>query len=105
MVAALVVHPFCSDGSVIGVGMSIFDVAIIVVAHPRHLLVLVLPINRTSTCKRYCTVDPQYLVHAISHVLVRYCGSTEQARALSRAHDIARLIRNIVQYCARDMFG
>jgi len=31
--------------------------------------------------------------HAISHMLVRYCGSTEQAR----------LIRNIVQYRARDM--
>jgi hypothetical protein len=38
MVAALVVHPFCSDGSVIGIVMSIFVVAVIVFAHPGHLL-------------------------------------------------------------------
>jgi hypothetical protein len=42
MEEALVVLPFCSDGSivgfVIGVVMSVFIVVVIVVAHPRRLL-------------------------------------------------------------------
>ena len=42
MAAALVVLPFCSNGSVvgfvIGIVMSAFVVVIVVVAHPRRLL-------------------------------------------------------------------
>ena len=42
MAVALIVLPFCSDGSVIGfiigIVMSIFAVVVIVAAHPRRLL-------------------------------------------------------------------
>ena len=42
MVVALIVLPFCSDGSIvrfiIGIIMSVFIVVIVIVAHPRHLL-------------------------------------------------------------------
>jgi hypothetical protein len=38
MASALVVLPFCSDGSVIGIVMSVFVVVVVVIAHPCRLL-------------------------------------------------------------------